>query len=63
MKKIIYFVISLLVLLAFIQDARTQAYKYVDKNGVPHFTEDFGTIPKEYRNQVNKLRTPEVLVI
>ena len=54
MKKIIYFVISLLVLLAFIQDARPQAYKYVDKNGVSHFTEDFGTIPEEYRNQVKK---------
>jgi hypothetical protein len=54
MKRIIFFVISLLVLLAFSQDAQTQAYKYVDENGVTHFTEDFGTIPQEYRNQVKK---------
>ena len=31
-----------------------EIYKWVDDNGVTHFTEDFGTIPKEYRNQAKK---------
>ena len=31
-----------------------EIYKWVDDKGVTHFTEDFGTIPKEYRNQAKK---------
>lgn len=36
--------------------ATTIIYKYIDKNGVVHFTDRYETIPKEYRDQVEMLR-------
>jgi chromosome segregation ATPase len=36
----------------------TQAamYKYMDKNGVTHFTDRYESIPKEYRHQIQTIR-------
>jgi len=38
------------------QPASTIAYKYVDKNGVIHFTNQYESIPNEYRAQVELIR-------
>ena len=38
------------------QSASTVAYKYIDKNGFIHFTDQYESIPKEYRNQVEVIR-------
>ena len=31
-------------------------YKYVDKNGVTHFTDRYESIPNEYRHQIQTIR-------
>ena len=38
------------------QPASTIIYKYVDKSGVVHFTDQYESIPKEYRDQVEMIR-------
>ncbi len=52
-------VISLALFLLFSgRDTETEAaiYKYVDKNGGVHFTDNFEAIPPEYRNQIQTIR-------
>jgi hypothetical protein len=38
------------------QPANTVIYKYVDKQGVIHYTDRYETIPKEYRDQMEMIR-------
>ena len=38
------------------QPANTVIYKYVDKQGVIHYTDRYETIPKEYRDQMDMIR-------
>jgi hypothetical protein len=38
------------------QPASTVIYKYVDNQGVIHFTDRYETIPKEYRDQIEMIR-------
>lgn len=35
-----------------------EIYKWVDKNGVIHFTDQLTNVPKEYRNQIEKQTLP-----
>jgi len=46
----------LLLVLGLISGAQAAMFKYVDKNGVIHFTDRFESIPKEYRNQIQTIR-------
>ena len=38
------------------QPANTVIYKYMDKQGVIHYTDRYETIPKEYRDQIEMIR-------
>lgn len=38
------------------QPVSTFIYKYTDKSGVIHYTDQYGSIPKEYRDQVEMIR-------
>jgi len=40
-------------------DAQSTVYKYVDKNGTVHFTDDVELIPQQYRNQIKTLKEPK----
>jgi hypothetical protein len=42
--------------------SRTVIYKYVDKQGVVHFTDRYETIPGEYRNQVDQIEMKREIV-
>jgi hypothetical protein len=37
-KKVLILIIALMILLPYEAESPAQVYKYVDKNGVPHFT-------------------------
>ena len=39
-----------------ISGAQAAMYKYMDKNGVTHFTDRYESIPKEYRQQIQTIR-------
>lgn len=39
-----------------LSSADAATYRYVDKNGTMNFTDCYECIPKEYRNQVKKMR-------
>ncbi len=40
-------------------DAQTTIYKYKDKNGNFHFTDNAESIPEQYRDQIKVLREPK----
>ena len=40
-------------------DAQGSVYKYIDKNGNVHFTDNVGSIPEQYRNQIKTLKEPK----
>jgi len=40
-------------------NAQASFYKYVDKNGSIHFTDNLDSIPQEYRNQIKVYREEE----
>lgn len=50
MRKIIYFLLSLIFVVSSVNGATT--YKWTDKEGVIHFTDDPTQIPSQYRNRV-----------
>ena len=51
------FVVSVfLLVLGMISGTQAAIYKYVDKNGVTHFTDRYESIPKEYRHQIQTIR-------
>ncbi len=39
-----------------VQPASTVIYKYIDKQGVIHYTDRYETIPKEYQDQIEMIR-------
>ena len=51
MKKVFIFILALLWVFLSISYGDT-IYKWVDKGGVVHFTDDYDKVPREYRNQV-----------
>ncbi len=57
MKKVFMtvFVLALIVSVAY----GVTVYKWVDKEGVVHFTDDYTNIPAQYRNQVKTEETEE----
>lgn len=58
MRKILLFLLSLLVLTSFASAATI--YKWVDKEGVVNFTDDYSKVPPEYRDQVQKEVTEDL---
>ena len=40
-------------------DAQSTIYKYIDKNGNVHFTDNAESIPEQYRNQIKILKEPK----
>jgi chromosome segregation ATPase len=40
-------------------DAQSTIYKYIDKNGNVHFTDNAESIPEQYRNQIKILNEPK----
>ena len=40
-------------------DAQGTIYKYIDKNGNVHFTDNAESIPEQYRNQIKILKEPK----
>ncbi len=60
-------ILSILLVLLFIGSlsslrlagAQTEVYKYIDKNGNVHFTDNAESIPEQYRNQIKILKEPK----
>ena len=51
------FVVSVLLLvIGMVSGTQAAMFKYVDKNGVTHFTDRYESIPKEYRHQIQTIR-------
>jgi chromosome segregation ATPase len=51
------FVVSVFLLVSgMIPGVQAAMYKYVDKNGVTHFTDRYESIPKEYRHQIQTIQ-------
>jgi len=55
MKKLPF--ILFLFILIFASSASATVYKWVDKNGVVNFADDYSGIPRDYRNKVEELNT------
>lgn len=36
----------------------SETFKWVDKNGVVHFSDNIESVPKQYRNQIKVIETP-----
>lgn len=54
---IVLFVLSVFLHVSgMVSGTQAAMYKYVDKNGVTHFTDRYESIPKEYRNQIQTIR-------
>ena len=58
MKLVRYGIFFLLLVSASIAHA-ADIYRWVDKNGSPHFTDDIGKVPSEYQDQVKKEEVKE----
>src|SRR5512136_1235166 len=46
----------LLLVFGMVSGTEATMFKYVDKNGVTHFTDRYESIPKEYRHQIQTIR-------
>jgi len=55
MKKLPF--VLFLFILIFTSSASATVYKWVDKNGVVNFADDYSRIPRDYRNKVEELNT------
>ncbi len=49
--------ILFIFILIFASSASATVYKWVDKNGVVNFADDYSRIPRDYRNKVEELNT------
>ena len=57
MKKIaIFFTVIFIFLVSSFSYSET--FKWVDKDGIVHFSDDINSVPKEYRKQIKIVDTP-----
>jgi len=58
MKKLPF--ILFIFILIFASSSSATVYKWVDKNGVVNFADDYNRVPLDYRNKVEELNTPRM---
>jgi len=55
-KKKLYFLVTVLFLAIFVQNAFADFYKYVDEKGIIHLTNDIKSVPEKLRSSVKILK-------